>query len=175
MIDGDDLLSNSDDEAGMEHEKEAGKADESAGRLVVHTDHSTSGPKSGVNGQSSLSGDQPSSSHPAKDENLDSVLQNGSIQVFIRAYEKRGEGINAFLVYKIETRVSNIPGYTKSKLEVWRRFSDFLGLRENLMAKYQHKGILVPSAPEKSISALTKTKLATTDGDSSANEIADKR
>lgn len=69
---------------------------------------------------------------------------------------------------------------------MWRRFSDFLGLRENLMAKYQHKGILVPSAPEKrfsiqisagviskiavtlSISALTKTKLATTDGDSSA-------
>lgn len=89
---------------------QAGDADESAGRLLVHTDHSTSGPKSGVNGQSSPSGDQPSSSHPAqaKEENLDSVLHNGSIQVFIRAYEKRGEGINAFLVYKIETRVGPV-------------------------------------------------------------------
>ena len=55
-----------------------------AGRLVVHTEHSAGTvPKSGVNGQSSPSGAQPSSSHPAqaKDENLDSVLQNGSIQV----------------------------------------------------------------------------------------------
>lgn len=30
----------------------------------------------------------------------------GTIEVFIRAYEKRGDGINAYLVYKIETRVN---------------------------------------------------------------------
>lgn len=29
----------------------------------------------------------------------------GTIKIFIRAYEKRGDGINAFLVYKIETKV----------------------------------------------------------------------
>jgi hypothetical protein len=57
--------------------------------------------------------------------------------VFIKAYEKRGEGINAYLVYKIETLVNNIPGYTKSKSEVWRRFSDFLGLRDKLAERYQ--------------------------------------
>jgi sorting nexin-1/2 len=90
------------------------------------------------------------------------VLKNGSIQVFIRAYEKRGEGINAYLVYKIETRVHNIPGYNKSMAEVWRRFSDFLGLREKLVERYQSKGVVVPIAPEKSVKALTKTKLNTT-------------
>ncbi len=57
--------------------------------------------------------------------------------MFIRAYEKRGEGINAYLVYKIETRVHNIPGYSKSMSEVWRRFSDFLGLRDKLLEQYQ--------------------------------------
>lgn len=30
---------------------------------------------------------------------------DGKIEIFIRAYEKKGDGINAYLVYKIETRV----------------------------------------------------------------------
>lgn len=66
-----------------------------------------------------------------------SLKTNVNLQVFIKAYEKRGEGINAYLVYKIETRVHNIPGYTKSMSEVWRRFSDFLGLRDKLIERYQ--------------------------------------
>lgn len=40
------------------------------------------------------------------EEEEDSVLTNGQILVNIRAYEKRSEGLNAYLVYKIETRVS---------------------------------------------------------------------
>lgn len=36
---------------------------------------------------------------------MDSEI-SGTIEVFIRAYEKRGDGINAFLVYKIETKVN---------------------------------------------------------------------
>lgn len=85
--------------------------------------------------------------------------ESGSIDVRILAFEKRGDGINAYIVYKIETKVSGIPGYNKNVFEVWRRFSDFLGLREKLVEKYQHQGIIVPLAPEKSLSALTKTKL----------------
>jgi hypothetical protein len=47
-----------------------------------------------------------SSSSPSQQlDNLASILVNGSIQIHIRAYEKRGEGINAFIVYKIETKV----------------------------------------------------------------------
>ncbi|KAI1712090.1 PX domain-containing protein [Ditylenchus destructor] len=99
-----------------------------------------------------------------------------SAEIAVRAYEKRGEGINAYLVYKIETKVSEVPGYTKDHFEVWRRFSDFLGLREKLMVKYQHKGVIVPLAPEKSISALTKTKLNSSNGeDGSTSDVADKR
>ncbi|KAI1702116.1 PX domain-containing protein [Ditylenchus destructor] len=99
-----------------------------------------------------------------------------SAEIAVRAYEKRGEGINAYLVYKIETKVSEVPGYTKDHFEVWRRFSDFLGLREKLMMKYQHKGVIVPLAPEKSISALTKTKLNSSNGeDGSTSDVADKR
>lgn len=56
--------------------------------------------------------------------------------------------------------MTDIPGYTKNHFEVWRRFSDFLGLREKLVAKYQQKGLLVPYPPEKSVTTLTKTKLA---------------
>lgn len=117
----------------------------------------------------------------------DAIFKDGSIEINIRTYEKRGEGINAYLVYKIETKVhqktffhpkhirtstyfqvENIPGYTKDRYEVWRRFSDFLGLREKLQEKYQQKGIVVPSAPEKSLSALTKTKLTATNDDATA-------
>ena len=59
--------------------------------------------------------------------------------------------------------------------EVWRRFSDFLGLREKLLEKYQHLGVLVPPAPEKSISALTKTKLNSNSEEHTGNEVVDKR
>lgn len=78
-----------------------------------------------------------SNGQKAPEEDPNEIFKDGSIQVFIRAYEKRGEGINAYLVYKIETRVHNIPGYTKNMSEVWRRFSDFLGLRDKLLEQYQ--------------------------------------
>lgn len=50
-------------------------------------------------------------------------------------------------------------GYANREYEVWRRFSDFLGLHEKLMEKYFQKGILVAAAPEKSLAAFTKTKM----------------
>uniref|UniRef100_A0A914MTE6 PX domain-containing protein n=1 Tax=Meloidogyne incognita TaxID=6306 RepID=A0A914MTE6_MELIC len=115
---------------------------------------------------------QQKQSKSSEDDNFTNVLANGQICIFVRAYEKRGEGINAFIAYKIETKISNIPGYTKNHFEVWRRFSDFLGLREKLAIKYQHKGVIVPYTPEKSITSLTKTKLTTGEEHS---EAADKR
>lgn len=57
---------------------------------------------------SSISVDQAAASTQPEedvDETFESFLKNGNIEVSIRAYEKRGEGINAYLVYKIETRV----------------------------------------------------------------------
>ncbi|KAI6224546.1 Sorting nexin-2 [Aphelenchoides fujianensis] len=114
---------------------------------------------------------------PASSDEADpmEVFKDGSIHVFIRAYEKRGEGINAYLVYKIETRVHNIPGYQKSIYEVWRRFSDFLGLREKLVDRFQHQGVVVPMAPEKSVKAMTKTKLNTANDEHYTSDVAEKR
>ncbi|CAD5210927.1 unnamed protein product [Bursaphelenchus xylophilus] len=103
------------------------------------------------------------------------VFKNANIVVSIRAYEKKSEGFNAYIVYKIETRVSGIPNYTKSMNEVWRRFSDFLGLRDKLVEKYQHKGVAIPLAPEKSLAALTKTKLNTTNDEGYTTDVAEKR
>uniref|UniRef100_A0A1I7U2K5 PX domain-containing protein n=1 Tax=Caenorhabditis tropicalis TaxID=1561998 RepID=A0A1I7U2K5_9PELO len=77
----------------------------------------------------------------------------------IHEFEKRGDGINAFVVYKLETEVVNVPGYTKRHYETWRRFSDFLSLHGKLVEKYQSKGVIIPQPPGKSLSAFTKTKV----------------
>ncbi|CAL2052760.1 hypothetical protein CAEBREN_13013 [Caenorhabditis brenneri] len=81
-----------------------------------------------------------------------------NFKVTIREFEKRGDGMNAYIVYKLETEVSGVVGYIKKQYETWRRFSDFLGLHGKIVEKYLAKGIVIPQPPEKSISALTKTK-----------------
>jgi len=36
-------------------------------------------------------------------------------------------------------------------MEVYRRFSDFLGLHEKLVEKHLHRGCIIPPPPEKSV------------------------
>ncbi|ETN85551.1 PX domain protein [Necator americanus] len=84
------------------------------------------------------------------------------LEVRICDFEKRGDGMNAYIVYKLVTKCEGVPGISDRTYEVWRRFSDFLGLHDKLFEKYISKGIIVPAAPEKSIAAMTKTK-ATSD------------
>uniref|UniRef100_A0A0N4ZGZ2 PX domain-containing protein n=1 Tax=Parastrongyloides trichosuri TaxID=131310 RepID=A0A0N4ZGZ2_PARTI len=102
----------------------------------------------------------------------------GNISISITDYEKRGEGIGAYLVYRIVTKVDGIKCYNQKEYEVYRRFSDFLGLREKLYIKYQVYGIIIPSAPEKSITAMAKTKVNPSGGSSDEHvqiDIAEKR
>ncbi|VDL75824.1 unnamed protein product [Nippostrongylus brasiliensis] len=66
-----------------------------------------------------------------------------------------------------------VPGISDKTYEVWRRFSDFLGLHDKLFEKYISKGVIVPAAPEKSIAAMTKTK-ATSDP-ATSREVAVRR
>ncbi|GMT30979.1 hypothetical protein PFISCL1PPCAC_22276, partial [Pristionchus fissidentatus] len=84
----------------------------------------------------------------------------GSITVRIGSFEKRGEGMNAYIVYLVVTEVHGVSGYSRDRYEVWRRFSDFLGLHEKLAEKMAGRGVVLPHPPEKSIAALTKTKAA---------------
>ncbi|KAE9420281.1 hypothetical protein Angca_004972, partial [Angiostrongylus cantonensis] len=85
-------------------------------------------------------------------------ISNFVLDVRITDFEKKGDGMNAFIVYKLITKAENVPGISDRTYEVWRRFSDFLGLHDKLFEKYISKGVVVPAAPEKSITAMTKTK-----------------
>ena len=46
---------------------------------------------------------------------------------------------------------TNIPDFRNSEMEVYRRFSDFLGLHEKLVVKYLQQGFIIPPPPEKSV------------------------
>ncbi|KAK5964345.1 hypothetical protein GCK32_020487, partial [Trichostrongylus colubriformis] len=81
--------------------------------------------------------------------------------------------MNAYIVYKLITKSEGVPGISDKVHEVWRRFSDFLGLHDKLFEKYISKGVIVPAAPEKSIAAMTKTK--TTSDPATSREVAVRR
>lgn len=68
---------------------------------------------------------------------------------------KVGDGMGAYLVYKIITK-TNLGFFKKSEFFVSRRFSDFLGLHEKLVEKHLAAGRIVPPAPEKNVVGMTK-------------------
>uniref|UniRef100_A0A1I8AAN0 PX domain-containing protein n=1 Tax=Steinernema glaseri TaxID=37863 RepID=A0A1I8AAN0_9BILA len=165
MIAGDDVLTVSDDEQLEKTAETNGAATKS--KLVVEEEVDLGGP---------------APVETAKLTSLSDLSQNGSLEeprgrltITITGFEKRGDGINAYLVYKVVTRADNVIGYSNDHYDVWRRFSDFLGLHEKLVDKFQHEGIPIPCAPEKSIAALTKTKLNGNADDQMSNEIGDRR
>ncbi|VDM64679.1 unnamed protein product [Angiostrongylus costaricensis] len=133
---------------------------------------------SGPNLVPETSGVSLSSSNPTNTSPVEStVINNFVLDVRITDFEKKGDGMNAFIVYKLITKAENAPGISDRTYEVWRRFSDFLGLHDKLFEKYISKGVVVPAAPEKSITAMTKTKfsfLATSDP-ATSREVAVRR
>ncbi|WKX92635.1 hypothetical protein Q1695_010567 [Nippostrongylus brasiliensis] len=101
------------------------------------------------------------------------INNNFTLEIRIIDFEKKGDGMNAYIVYKLITKSEGVPGISDKTYEVWRRFSDFLGLHDKLFEKYISKGVIVPAAPEKSIAAMTKTK-ATSDP-ATSREVAVRR
>ncbi|KAK6035819.1 PX domain protein, partial [Cooperia oncophora] len=83
--------------------------------------------------------------------NSETKNANFTLEVRITDFEKKGDGMNAYIVYKLITKSEGVPGIADKTYEVWRRFSDFLGLHDKLFEKYISKGVIVPAAPEKSI------------------------
>ncbi|KAE9328769.1 hypothetical protein PF008_g16103 [Phytophthora fragariae] len=69
-----------------------------------------------------------------------------SIQVAVSEPVKQGEGMNAYISYKISTFTTR-PQFSKSSLAVVRRYSDFVWLHAHLSAMYP--GVVVPPLPEK--------------------------
>ncbi|KAG3100634.1 hypothetical protein PI124_g10431 [Phytophthora idaei] len=69
-----------------------------------------------------------------------------NIQVTVSEPVKQGEGMNAYISYKISTTTTR-PQFSKSSFSVVRRYSDFVWIHGHLSAMYP--GVVVPPLPEK--------------------------
>uniref|UniRef100_H9GC37 Sorting nexin-1 n=1 Tax=Anolis carolinensis TaxID=28377 RepID=H9GC37_ANOCA len=86
--------------------------------------------------------------------------------------EKIGDGMNAYVAYKVSTQTT-LSLFRSKQFSVKRRFSDFLGLYEKLSEKHAQNGFIVPPPPEKSLIGMTKVKVGKED--SSSTEFLEKR
>ncbi|XP_037622158.1 sorting nexin-1a [Sebastes umbrosus] len=87
------------------------------------------------------------------------------ISVSVKDPEKIGDGMNAYMAYKLTTQTA-LPMFRNKTFTVRRRFSDFLGLFEKLSEKHGPNGYIVPPPPEKSILGMTKMKVGKEDSSS---------
>ncbi|KAI4881051.1 hypothetical protein NFI96_030016 [Prochilodus magdalenae] len=91
----------------------------------------------------------------------------------------RGDGMNAYMTYKVSTQVccyapqTTLPAFRSKTFSVRRRFSDFLGLYEKLSVKYNLMGCIIPPPPQKSVVGMTKVKVGKEDPSSA--EFVEKR
>lgn len=93
--------------------------------------------------------------------------QDDKFEIFVSVKdpEKIGDGMNAYMAYKVTTQ-SQLPMFRNKVCTVRRRFSDFLGLYEKLSEKHGPNGYIVPPPPEKSILGMTKVKVGKEDSSS---------
>lgn len=117
---------------------------------------------------SSISKLEPAISELEEEETADKF----DIDVVVTHPEKVGDGMNAYMAYRVSTKTS-IPIFKSRNLEVRRRFSDFLGLYDKLSEKLSQNGYIIPPPPEKSILGMTKVKVGKEDASSA--EFVEKR
>ncbi|KAM9065597.1 sorting nexin-1 [Sarcophilus harrisii] len=113
-------------------------------------------------------------SQPKNYEELEEEEQEDQfdLTICITDPEKIGDGMNAYVAYKVTTQTS-LPMFRSKQFSVKRRFSDFLGLYEKLSEKHSQNGFIVPPPPEKSLIGMTKVKVGKED--SSSAEFLEKR
>lgn len=87
------------------------------------------------------------------------------IQVSVKEPEKIGDGMNAYMAYKVFTQTT-LAMFRSPTLSVRRRYSDFLGLYEKLSEKHGPNGYIVPPPPEKNLLGMTKMKVGKEDSSS---------
>ncbi|ESO03902.1 hypothetical protein HELRODRAFT_99725 [Helobdella robusta] len=99
-----------------------------------------------------------SSQHPQQSNEANEESKH-FIAVTVKDPRKVGEGLNAYVVYKICTN-TNLPEFQLDHAEVTRRFSDFLYLHSKLVDKYKQLGTIIPSPPEKNAIGTTRVKIS---------------
>lgn len=72
----------------------------------------------------------------------------GDLKVKVYDPVKQGEGISAYVSYRVSTETS-LPQYAQGEVEVIRRFRDFAWLSKKLGEK--NPGVIVPPLPEKDV------------------------
>ncbi|XP_072166940.1 uncharacterized protein [Diadema setosum] len=96
------------------------------------------------------------------------------IEITITEPQKMGDGMSAYMAYKVTTK-TNDPSFKGKEMCVTRRFSDFLGLHQKLVEKHTCKGRIVPPAPEKSVVGMTKVKMSKSQEQTNSMEFIGKR
>ncbi|XP_044000339.1 sorting nexin-1-like isoform X3 [Gambusia affinis] len=116
----------------------------------------------------------PAALQPTSLEQLeeDEAKDSFDVDVAVTNPEKVGDGMNAYVAYKVSTRTS-LPMFKSKAFTARRRFSDFLGLYEKLSAKQSLHGCIIPPPPEKSVVGMTKVKVGM--DDPSSVEFVEKR
>ncbi|KAM3876820.1 sorting nexin-1-like [Diretmus argenteus] len=116
----------------------------------------------------------PAAMQPKSMEQLeeDEAEDDFDVDVAITNPEKVGDGMNAYMAYKVSTRTS-LPMFRTKTFSVRRRFSDFLGLYEKLAVKQSLHGCIIPPPPEKSVVGMTKVKVGK--DDPSSAEFVERR
>ncbi|KAK2866909.1 hypothetical protein QQF64_022563 [Cirrhinus molitorella] len=118
-----------------------------------------------------------SSSSKAQSKTLEELEEEESedkfdLNISVTNPEKVGDGMNAYMAYKVSTQTS-LTMFRSKTFTVRRRFSDFLGLYEKLSEKHSQNGYIVPPPPEKSILGMTKVKVGK--DDPSSAEFVERR
>lgn len=123
---------------------------------------SASGPS--LSAAASLSKPQPAALEELEEEEEEEE-DKFDIHISVKDPEKIGDGMNAYMAYKVSTQTT-LPMFRNKTFTVRRRFSDFLGLYEKLSEKHGPNGCIVPPPPEKSILGMTKVKVGKEDSSS---------
>ncbi|XP_038071643.1 sorting nexin-2-like [Patiria miniata] len=111
---------------------------------------------------------------PEEEEEEEEETDTFDMEITITEPFKKGEGMSAYMAYKVSTKTSN-PVFKKPEMSVFRRFSDFLGLHQKLVNSHTVKGYIVPPAPEKSVVGMTKVKMSKGQEEPNSMDFVEKR
>ncbi|XP_020493364.2 sorting nexin-1 [Labrus bergylta] len=132
----------------------------------AHTEPSTDKAASSARKELSPSSftQSPAALQPTSLEQLeeDEAKDSFDVDVAVTNPEKVGDGMNAYMAYKVSTRTS-LAMFRSKVFSVRRRYSDFLGLYEKLSVKQSLHGCIIPPPPEKSVVGMTKVKVGMDD------------